>query len=49
MDFKHYKELIHVASDHWKIVDFSQFAEKVGELADCTKDNCELGAFVGCL
>ena len=49
MDFKHYKELIDVASDHSKIVDFFQFAEKVHELADCTKDNCELGAYVGCL
>ena len=40
---------IDVASDHSKIVDFFQFAEKVHELADCTKDNCELGAYVGCL
>ena len=29
--------------------DFFQFAEKVHELGDCTKDNCELGAYVGCL
>ena len=31
------------------ITDFFQFAEKVHELGDCTKDNCELGAYVGCL
>ena len=50
MDFQYYKDLLDVASDNSKIVDFFQFVNRIHTLADCKKKKkmwCE--TYVYCL
>ena len=47
MDFRYYKHLIDVASEHSKILGFFQFVEKIDTLSDCKKAECDIGTYVG--
>ena len=49
MDFQYYKELVDVSSENIKIHSFFQFVQKVHDLSDCKKADCDIGNFVGCL
>ena len=49
MDFRNFKELIDVASEHSKVIEFFQFVDKIHLLTDCDKEECDLSTYVGCL
>ena len=46
MDFQYYKELVDIFSENLKIHSFFQFVQKVHELSDCKKADCDIGNFV---
>ena len=49
MDFQYYKELVDISSENLKIHPFFQFVQKVHELSNCKKVDCDIGNFVGYL
>ena len=48
MDFQYYKELVDIFSENLEIHSFFQFVQKVHELSNCKKADCDIGNFVGC-
>ena len=46
MDFQYYKDVIDVASDNSKIIDFFQFVEKIHTLAHSKTSKCDIGTYM---